>query len=151
MPGIFWPYSIERFAQKPSPACYKAAEDNVICKYERLGQDMDQFRACLKAGFPFVFLFELYDSFKSQENGMMPTPSAIEILLGNKFLHAVLAVGYDDKTERVTVMNSWGELFGDKGFFYMPYKYIIDPKRTFSHWKIEKINEKGIDSLSENA
>ena len=147
----FWPYDVKKFAEKPPDACYKAAEDNVICEYARVGQEIDQFRACLNAGFPFVFLMELYDSFKGiGSDGMMPMPSKMEILLKKNFLHAVLAVGYDDDQKCIMVLNSWGSSFGDKGYIYMPYDYIIDTKRTFSHWKIEKIEEKGIDSISQN-
>jgi C1A family cysteine protease len=38
--------------------------------------------------------------------------------------HAVLAVGYDDKSKRLTVRNSWGSNWGKGGYFTMPYDYV---------------------------
>ena len=136
-----WPYEEQKFAWKPSFASYSDAAGNTITKYEYLDQDIHQFRACLKEGFPFAFGFELYESFYDRENetkGLMPMPSAEEIESSKYSLHGVLAVGYDDQTKRITVLNSWGESFGDKGYFYMPYKYITETDRAFDFWKIEK-------------
>jgi C1A family cysteine protease len=38
--------------------------------------------------------------------------------------HAVLAVGYDDKTELLKFQNSWGERWGQGGYGYLPYRYF---------------------------
>ena len=41
--------------------------------------------------------------------------------------HAVLAVGYDNEhRRRFTVRNSWGAGWGDGGYFYLPYAYLLD-------------------------
>lgn len=143
----FWPYDTTQFKAKPSHSCYNAAVGNTVSKYERLEQDIHQFRACLKEGFPFVFGFEYFRSFESPANeltGLMPLPSVEEVQFTQPTLHVALAVGYDDKTERITALNSWGESFGDKGYFYMPYKYISNPNRTFDFWKIERVSESGV-------
>jgi C1A family cysteine protease len=55
-------------------------------------------------------------------NGVMPMPTGNAI--GG---HAVVAVGYDDAKEMLIVRNSWGSSFGDKGYFYMPYKFAANP------------------------
>ena len=144
-----WPYDRLKLADKPSSACYEDAIGNTIFKYEHIIQNIHQFRACLKEGFSFAFGFELYESFHCQENrkkGMMPIPSDEEIQSTKPILHGVLAVGYDDNTECITVLNSWGKKFGDKGYFYMPYKYISEPKRAFDFWKIAKICKKSTAS-----
>ena len=140
-----WPYDVKKVLQKPSPESYDDAVGNTICKYERLKQDIDQFRACLKAGFPFAFGFWIYEkSFVNiSNNGLMPMPSDQEIAsTHDPEMHGVLAVGYDDNTECITVLNSWGEHFGEKGYFYMPYKFIANSKRAFGFWKIEKVCNK---------
>ena len=64
----FWPYDESKFAIEPVPSAYKNALGNTICKYQHLNRDINQFRACLKAGFPIVFLMEIYGSFLSPEN-----------------------------------------------------------------------------------
>ena len=146
-----WPYYVDLFAAKPPTTCYINAVDNRICRYEQLDQEIDQIRACLKEGYPFVFIFELYDSFfdpLNEERGLMPLPSDEEIQNGNPGLHTVVGVGYNDDTQCITVLNSWGSSFGDNGYFYMPYKYIVNGDRTGCFWRIEQVCMKGFDPTS---
>ena len=44
--------------------------------------------------------------------------------------HAVLIVGYDDLKQTFTIRNSWGINHGDKGYYYIPYDYILDKELT---------------------
>ena len=143
-----WPYKISDYAKEPPPACYTDAERNKITKYERLTQDQHQLRACLKEGYPFAFGIEIYDSFelKIEDDGVMPLPSDEEIQDGPSALHGVLCVGYNDNTQCFTVLNSWGEYFGDDGYFYMPYKYMMIPERAFDFWKISEVTESNLNS-----
>ena len=139
-----WPYDERKFSKKPSSTCYKNGLRNSIVKYSRLEQDIDQFRACLKAGYPFTVGFEVYSSFSNLDNdilGVMPMPTEKEIDRESPSLHAVLAVGYDDDARRITILNSWGSSFGDNGYFYMPYDYIVNKERAFDFWKIEEVGE----------
>lgn len=39
-------------------------------------------------------------------------------------IHIVLAIGYDDATEKVKVQNSWGTQFGDAGFGDLAYSFF---------------------------
>ncbi|CAK9030609.1 unnamed protein product [Durusdinium trenchii] len=50
--------------------------------------------------------------------------------------HAVCAVGYDDFQQCFIVRNSWGEDWGDQGYFYMPYEYICHPQLAQDFWAI---------------
>ena len=139
-----WPYDERKFSKKPLSNCYKKGLGNSIVKYTRLEQDIDQFRACLKADYPFTVGFEVYSSFNDLDNdtiGLMPMPTENEILLESPSLHAVLAVGYDDNTRCITILNSWGSSFGDNGYFYMPYDYILNTGRAYDFWKIEEVGE----------
>ena len=143
----FWPYQELQFSKKPLSASYQDAMGNNITEYESLVQDIDQFRACLHEGFPFAFGFEIYeDSFdRITRNGLMPIPSDAEIASTTDLeTHAALAVGYDDNTRHITVLNSWGDSFGDKGYFYMPYDYITDPDRAFDFWKIAEVENRDL-------
>jgi len=83
-----------------------------------------------------VFGFTVYTSFESPEvakNGHAPLPAAGEQQIGG---HAVMAVGYDDSAERVTVRNSWGTDWGIKGYFTMPYDYISDDNLADDLWTV---------------
>ena len=139
-----WPYDLQKVTTRPSMNCYHSAMGNKIKRYEYLNHDLDQFRACLKDGFPIAFGFKIYKSFIITENeGLMPVPSDEEIQnTPEPMFHAVLAVGYNDTSERITVLNSWGKSFGDNGYFYMPYKVITDPILAYNFWKIGEVSLK---------
>jgi C1A family cysteine protease len=131
-----WPYVINKFANKPSASCYTEALEHQALSYQRVTQSLTQMKGCLASGFPFVFGFTVYESFESDavaKSGDVPLPSQGEQVLGG---HAVLAVGYDDKTQRFIVMNSWGTDWGKKGFFTMPYAYLAEGNLADDFWTV---------------
>jgi len=132
-----WPYDIARFAAKPVKKCYTEALDYQILTYARLNT-LDEMRACLADGYPFVFGFSVYEGFETQKvarSGVVEMPGAGERMLGG---HAVLAVGYDDAVKRVIVRNSWGTGWGQKGYFTMPYAYLADRNLSDDFWTIRR-------------
>lgn len=141
-----WPYVVKKFMERPQQWCYSAAVGNNLYKYERLDQDINQFRACLKKNCPFVFGFNVYKSFESIadfSNGDMPMPTVREQRSQPIGQHAVVAVGYDDSKRRIKVLNSWGSNWGDRGYFYMPYDFIKDSRFCFDFWKTTFASERG--------
>lgn len=134
-----WPYNISYFKYKPTQDCYTEAKGHGSLQYKRLIQDIDQFKECLKSGFPFVFGFSVYESFESEnvaKTGIMKIPTENERVLGG---HAVMCVGYNDDNKTFIIMNSWGEDWGDNGYFYMPYDYIKNNNFANDFWTISKI------------
>jgi C1A family cysteine protease len=130
-----WPYDIRRFTVKPTPACYRDALNHQVTSYRRIA-NLAEMRACLASGFPFVFGFVVYESFESArvaKTGVAPMPGRGERALGG---HAVMAVGYDDRTKRFTVRNSWGTRWGQKGYFTLPYAYLDNPNLARDFWTI---------------
>jgi len=122
-PESSWPYDITRFTNKPTAACYKEGLKRRISSYHSL-QTLDELFNCLAEGFPFVFGFTVYESFESlkvAQTGIAPMPKKSEKTLGG---HAVMAVGYDQKLKRFIVRNSWGDGWGQAGYFTLPYAYI---------------------------
>jgi C1A family cysteine protease len=98
-----------------------------------------QMQGCLAAGAPFVFGFSVYESFESEEvakTGVVPMPPRSERLLGG---HAVLAVGYDDESQRFIVRNSWGTGWGMDGYFTMPYAYLTSRSLASDFWAIDAV------------
>ena len=137
-----WPYIPSNLTKKPSSSCYKSAEGNTLCKYERLMQDVDQLRACLNSNCPFVFGFNVYASFYNiGSDGVMTMPWYYrEKEIGK---HAVVAVGYSDRKQQFKVLNSWGPNWGDHGYFYVPYDFIKEDRWCFDFWKITFSCQKG--------
>ncbi|QZN98176.1 peptidase [Symbiopectobacterium purcellii] len=122
--------------KKPNSSCYQEASRYVITRYERVRQDISHLKNCLAGGTPFVFGFTVYDSWL---NGTIPPPTQIPMPeqkdrpVGG---HAVLCVGYDDRTQLFRIRNSWGASVGEKGYFLMPYDYMIHPHLASDFWVI---------------
>jgi C1A family cysteine protease len=135
-PEQFWPYDIEKYNDEPTAFCYAFAQSYQAIKYYRLdpiGQSADKtlqnVKEKLAAQLPSMFGFTVYSSI-SFENGMpdIPFPSKNDRVEGG---HAVVAIGYDDKrkigkyTGALLIRNSWGEQWGDKGYGWLPYQYVL--------------------------
>ena len=136
-----WPYDISQFTVKPPKSLYKKAQNHKAVKYERVKQDIQQMKQCLNDGYPFVFGFAVFESFETKqvaETGIMVMPKVGEKILGG---HAVMAVGYDDDKEVFIVRNSWGEEWGDKGYFYMPYEFIKNTYYCSDFWVVQQVKD----------
>ncbi|MFM5917664.1 MAG: C1 family peptidase [Novosphingobium sp.] len=132
-----WPYDIARFRTKPTPACYTQAQRYLSVDYYRLDNSrIFELKSCLAAGFPFVFGFTVFNSFfqANTNGGFVPMPSNEQAVGG----HAVLCVGYDDAKGHFIVRNSWGDAYGDKGYYYFPYAYL-SPSLSNDFWTIRTV------------
>ncbi len=130
-----WPYVIGRFTAKPPKKCYDEAKLRLIESYHRI-TTLNEMLTCLAEGYPFVFGFSVYESFESQtvvKTGIVPMPKKDERMIGG---HAVMAAGYDGKTKRFLIRNSWGRAWGKNGYFTMPYEYLESLADDF--WTIRK-------------
>jgi len=130
-----WPYKVEKFADKPPARCYAEGKKHCIVSYHRI-KTLDEMTACLSEGFPFVFGFTVYESFQTPavaKTGIAKMPKKNERVLGG---HAVMAVGYDQKAKRFIVRNSWGEGWGMKGYFTLPFAYVETLAADF--WTVRK-------------
>ncbi len=132
-----WTYQSSQLFKKPTPAAYKEAKAHKISSYYRLTK-IAEMQQCLTLGFPFVFGFAVYEYFETAEmakTGILRLPELGERMLGG---HAVLCVGYDDQKSAFLIRNSWGAKWGLKGYFWMPYEYILDAKLAQDFWTIRK-------------
>jgi C1A family cysteine protease len=136
-----WPYKISRFKRKPSRACYRSAKNHQILSYHRI-TTVNEMRGCLAAGFPFVFGFTVYSAFESvtvARSGVLNMPRPKEKTIGG---HAVMAVCYDDASRRFVIRNSWGDDWGQKGYFTMPYDYLSPDKNLADDfWTVRTLKE----------
>lgn len=138
-PETEWPYDISKFAVKPPQSCYDDAVQHKALNYRSIDQNLADMKGCLAEGYPFVYGFVVYESFESPavaKTGKVPMPASNEATIGG---HAVVAVGYNDDDQWFICRNSWGTGWGAKGYFYMPYAYLLDDNLADDMWTIRLV------------
>lgn len=138
----YWPYIENDYDIEPPAFCYGFAENFKATKYYRLDQQgiskqglLNRIKLFLAAGLPSMFGFTVFGSIsQASQSGEIPFPSQKENYLGG---HAVTTAGYDDSkkiknqidgketTGAFLIRNSWGTSWGDNGYGWLPYEYIL--------------------------
>ena len=139
-PEEYWMYKTAEFDEEPPAFCYAFAQNYQAISYVRLGPPghtkkelFDRVRRYLAKGLPAMFGFTVYESIgAAKKTGLIPFPDPKEEVKGG---HAVMAVGYDNtlvikgngtRTKGAfLIRNSWGEDWGDGGYGWLPYKYLM--------------------------
>jgi C1A family cysteine protease len=134
-----WPYTISKFANKPTTISYNEARTHIITSYRRVSQTRNDIKTCLLASNPILIGFycgtNIFSTFTTK-TGNITYPSNDEQIIGG---HCVLLVGYDDEKQIYEFMNSWGTKWGNKGYGTIPYLYIENPNLAADFWIIENV------------
>ena len=143
-PESYWPYDVGKYDNEPSAFLYAFAQEYKAEIYYRLdppgttGQALvDAVKDQLAKQLPAMFGFTVYSSYQQSlsNGGQFPYPTAGEATVGG---HAIVACGYDD-AKKVTntnpggttttgaflIRNSWGPSWGESGYGWLPYEYVI--------------------------
>lgn len=138
-PEEYMPYDISKFDEEPSQFCYELARHYKSTLYYRLDKGVSTYNLLNKIknqinrGLSTFFGFSVYESIKYAGDGNIKLPNSQEKLLGG---HAVQAIGYDDSKRiynangtvsvgAIEIENSWDRSWGDNGFGWISYDYIV--------------------------
>lgn len=141
----YWPYKVSELDTEPDAFVYSLANNYKAVKYfchdpsgakTPFPKVLDSVKQYLVAGIPSMFGFWGFPSYEnSDKKGGIPYPASGEQA---EWGHAVVAAGYDDSmkiknlsdgqetTGALLIRNSWGREWGDKGYGWLPYEYVLN-------------------------
>ncbi len=132
----YWPYNINTFDNEPPAFIYSLAENYKALQYYRLdpvGTPLTTVLTTIKSklltNLPCMFGTSVYSSFPmNTATGDVPYPSKGDQLEGG---HAMGIYGFDDNHAignckgAFLIRNSWGTSWGNKGYGWLPYQYVL--------------------------
>lgn len=140
-PEQMWPYDISKFTQRPPQPCWDEALKHQAIQYESVNQTLNDIQTALVSGFMVVFGFTVFASFETDSvarTGIVPMPKPGEQELGG---HCTTFCGFSNKTRMLKCMNSWSDQWGDRGFFYLPYDFVLNKNWVSDLWILKIIED----------
>lgn len=136
-----WPYNINKYTFTPPSLCYVNGLKHMVLSAKNIQLNAISIKQSLANNLPIICGIAVYESFETSavtKTGIVPMPKPNEQLLGG---HAVLIVGYDDSKQRWILRNCWSSTWGDKGYFYVPYAYLLNPAYCTEMWNLTNITK----------
>lgn len=137
-----WPNNEDSINDEPPAEAYEHGAYFKVVDKEYIETDLDLWRETLAEGYPIAFALNTFDSFDDacKNKGRVPMPRKTDNTRDTHGWHAMLCVGYSDIDKVFIVRNSWGKQWGDKGYCYIPYDYMMhDDYNSHDSWIIKSV------------
>jgi C1A family cysteine protease len=125
-----WPFDPKLTLKQPSAEAYKDGATYRVHDMAQAPLQLEVWKQALAEGKPIVFGCEVFDSFDDccQQGGVVTIPAPGDVARATHSGHSMCAVGYSDSENVFIVRNSWGTDWGDDGYCYIPYAYLMSDK-----------------------
>jgi hypothetical protein len=122
-----WPNDKTMILYEPDQSAYDHGANFKIVDAEYIELNIDLWKNTLAEGYPIAFCLNTFQSFDdaNKNKGRVPMPRKSDNVRETHGWHAMLCVGYSDPDKMFIIRNSWGKNWGDKGYCYIPYDYVI--------------------------
>ncbi len=129
-PDAFWPHDAHLVLKRPGADAYREAAPFRVQDLQQVPLKLDAWKQALAEGKPIVFGCALFDGFDAcaARGGVVPMPAPEDVAHAVHGVHSMCAVGYNDGEKVFVVRNAWGTAWGDEGYCYMPYDYLLNPR-----------------------
>jgi hypothetical protein len=139
-----WPNDEDVINEEPSEEAYTHGAHFKIADAEYVETALDLWKHTLADGYPIAFCLNTFSSFDNATNsrGRVPMPKSSEQEREEHGWHAMLCVGYLEKDQLFIVRNSWGTEWGDRGYCYIPYKYVMhETLNGHDSWVVKSVED----------
>lgn len=128
-----WPYDISRVNEKPSIEAYQEAQHRSIVSYSAVST-LNEILDAINSNQPVVTGITIYSNFYlvDMNNSVLSLPKSSDQKIGG---HAVTLLGYSLPLQQILAKNSFGQDWGQGGYFWLPFEYVRE--YTFEHWCFE--------------
>lgn len=129
-PETAWPSHPGLLNQRPGAGAYRDAASYRVHDMAQVPLKVESWKQALAEGKPVIFGLVVFDTFAAcaATGGVVAMPAPEDVPQSAHAVLALCATGYNDAEKVFIVRNAWGEGFGDKGYCYIPYDYLMNPK-----------------------
>lgn len=111
------------YCRTSSPGSASTASVNKIKNYRRIQGSVNEIKEYLAQGIPVVM-----GAMVNSEFGQLRGSGVLNNLnyTGSESGHAMIITGYDDARSAFRIINSWGNGWGDNGYLWVGYNFLVN-------------------------